>query len=83
MHRFENSRIGISSAWVSFVSMAWIAIIASAHLVLRRFSGAGIDLTDAIVLFLAVVAARACRAVYVAFVLPARSRALARKRGAA
>jgi hypothetical protein len=63
--------------------MAWIAVVTSVHLVLRRFSGAGIDFTDAVLLFLALVAARACRTVYVALILPARSRALARKQGAA
>ena len=83
VHRFENSRLGSISAWVSFIAMAWIAIVAPVYLVLRRISGAEIDLTDAVLLLLAIIAARACRAIYVVLILPARSRAAARKRGAA
>ena len=83
VHRFENSRLGLISAWISFIAMAWIAIVAPVQLVLRRLSGAEIELTDAVLVLLAFVAARACRAIYVALILPARSRAAARKRGAA
>ena len=83
MHRFQNSRLGVISAWLSLASMTWIAVVASAHLVLRRFDVVEIDFTDAALLFVAFVAVRACRAIYVVLILPARSRELARKRGAA
>ena len=83
MLRFQNSRLGVISAWLSFGAMAWIAVVASAHLVLRRFAVVGADFTDAALIFLAFVAVRSCRAIYVVLILPARARALARERDAA
>ena len=73
--QFASSRLGKVCGWICFCQMTLLAIASLANVVLRRFSGNPIDLTDALLLFLAFFGFNASRAFYVTFSLSVRPRA--------
>ena len=73
LNRFQTSRAGTVSAWVSIGVTAGMVAICLGHLVLRRYSGEPLDLTDGLLLVVGFMAAQGSRAMYVALVLPNRA----------
>ena len=75
VHRFQSSRIGRLSGWISLLTVGWMAIAATGTIGLRRYVGEPFVLFDAFLLVIALFAVNAARTIYLTYIRSARSRA--------
>ena len=75
VHRFQTSRIGRLSGWISLIATGWMALASLGTLALRRYAGEQFVLFDAFLLVIAFFAVGATRAIYITYIRSAQSRA--------